>query len=333
MLYFHFMKCYSLFLIFLFTICLTHAQVTNTRQGVWSDATAWSSNAVPSTNENAVLNYDIVIDVDAYCRSLNLNGHNATVNSGIQLYVTGSNDNVDTLLSRYVVIDTTVSSVDTFKTIDFYYDDLKRNTSFVSIEYSSNGNPSYRYGGSFFYNGSGRLPYMGSYYSGSSNTQTRFFNYENGRLVYDSSGNTVIHYTYLTDTIIKQTVNYSTSSTVTDTVHVEYDNNGNIVHQIDSTATFSRQNFFYILDNHPNPFNSTQLNCYRVLNSLETFIEESFAKKNMLEVNQYYDVNGHYHSLYGYGYKANGYPKEIWGYDPVNPTAPTAGKALFIYTQ
>ena len=126
MLYFYRMKLFSLFLIPFFVTSLSQAQITNTRQGVWSDATVWSDNVVPGTNDDVMLNYDIIIDVDAYCRSLNANGHNVTVNTGTHLYVTGSNDYADTLLNRYVVLnDTTTSPADTFKTMDFYYDSLK----------------------------------------------------------------------------------------------------------------------------------------------------------------------------------------------------------------
>ena len=302
----------------------------------------WSDNVVPGTNDDVMLNYDIIIDVDAYCRSLNVNVHNVTINTGMHLYITGNNDNADTLLSRYVIVDTTVSPPDTFKTIDFYYDSLKRNISYISLQYSSNGIVNYKNVDSFFYNGGSSLPfkasnYFVSYYNGDSshNTNTRFFNYQNEKLVYDSSVNYTIHYTYFPNIIVCQKVNNSTASTVTDTAYVEYDGNGNIVHQADTTQSNGEQNFYYVFDNHPNPFNSTQLNRWRVLNSIETSIEQSFAKNNMLQVNQYYNdgITHHYQSLYGYGYKANGYAKEIWGYDAVNPSVVQRGKALFIYTR
>lgn len=91
LLYFRRMKLiYSL----LFTIITTTTfagQVKNIRPGLWSDASMWFNNAVPTANDTVSLNYDIVIDINASCMFFNTNGHNVTVNSGVSFTVTGYN--------------------------------------------------------------------------------------------------------------------------------------------------------------------------------------------------------------------------------------------------
>lgn len=81
--------CFTSFLLFIINVSIGQV-VTNVKTGVWSDATIWSNNIVPADTINIVLSYDIVIDTNAGCRSLNTNGHNVTVNSGFTLNVAGS---------------------------------------------------------------------------------------------------------------------------------------------------------------------------------------------------------------------------------------------------
>src|SRR5258708_31739596 len=85
--------CFTSFFLFIINISIGQV-VTNVKTGVWSDTTGWSNNVVPTDTINIVLRYDIVIDTNAGCRSLNTNGHNVTVNSGFTLNIAGSN-NVD----------------------------------------------------------------------------------------------------------------------------------------------------------------------------------------------------------------------------------------------
>src|SRR5205823_4689630 len=59
------------------------------KTGVWSDQTVWSNNSIPTDTTNILLSYDIVIDINATCKSLNTNSHEVTVNSGFILNVLG----------------------------------------------------------------------------------------------------------------------------------------------------------------------------------------------------------------------------------------------------
>jgi len=85
------MKALFTFLLFLI-INATFGQIVNVKAGVWSDPTIWSINALPTDTTDIILIYDIVIDINATCKSLNTNGHKVTVNSGVILNVTGSTD-------------------------------------------------------------------------------------------------------------------------------------------------------------------------------------------------------------------------------------------------
>src|SRR5438874_12596207 len=80
---------------FLLILKVSFGQVTNVRVGIWSDQTVWSNNTIPTDTTNITLNYDIVIDINATCKSLNTNGHNVTVNSGLTFNVSGTNFRVD----------------------------------------------------------------------------------------------------------------------------------------------------------------------------------------------------------------------------------------------
>ncbi len=78
-------------LTFLFFIVFTtsFSQVTNNKASLWSEPSTWSNNTIPNDNTDIILNYDIVIDINATCRSINTNGYTVTVNTGID-FVIGS---------------------------------------------------------------------------------------------------------------------------------------------------------------------------------------------------------------------------------------------------
>jgi hypothetical protein len=67
------------------------AQITNVNAGLWSDNTIWSNNALPVSSDAIVLNFDVTVDIDATCKSLNLNGHKVIVNPGVHLTILGDN--------------------------------------------------------------------------------------------------------------------------------------------------------------------------------------------------------------------------------------------------
>ena len=82
------MKAY--FTIFLFLLInISFGQVTNVKSGAWSDQTVWNNNIIPTDTTRIILSYDIHIDINAYCKSLNTNGHNVTVDLGITLNISG----------------------------------------------------------------------------------------------------------------------------------------------------------------------------------------------------------------------------------------------------
>ncbi len=82
------MKLYFTTFLFLL-INISFGQVTNVKTGAWSDPTVWNNNIIPSDTTNIILNYDIHVDINANCRSLNTNGHNVTVDLGIPLNISG----------------------------------------------------------------------------------------------------------------------------------------------------------------------------------------------------------------------------------------------------
>ncbi|WP_153797289.1 PQQ-binding-like beta-propeller repeat protein [Foetidibacter luteolus] len=63
--------------------------VFNVKVGNWSDPTTWSTGEVPLATDEVTLNFDVTVDVDAICKSLQVNNHNVHVNSNIQLYILG----------------------------------------------------------------------------------------------------------------------------------------------------------------------------------------------------------------------------------------------------
>src|SRR5438067_1045427 len=84
------MKAYFTFFLLLI-INTSIGQVTNVKAGAWSDQTVWSNNLIPTDTTNIFLSYNIVVDINAWCKSLNTNGYNVTVNMGATLNVGGTN--------------------------------------------------------------------------------------------------------------------------------------------------------------------------------------------------------------------------------------------------
>jgi len=66
-------------------------QTTNLRTGLWSDRAMWNTNMVPDSTDDIVLAFDISIDIDASCRSMQVNGHTTTINPGVNVCVGENN--------------------------------------------------------------------------------------------------------------------------------------------------------------------------------------------------------------------------------------------------
>ena len=84
------MKYILLIFNLLFIINPGFGQIHNVKNGLWSDNSTWSNNLLPTLNDAVILNFDITIDVDCSCKSLETNGHNVTINSGINFLIAGS---------------------------------------------------------------------------------------------------------------------------------------------------------------------------------------------------------------------------------------------------
>jgi hypothetical protein len=82
------MKLY--FAIYLFLLVnISFGQITNVRSGVWSDPTVWSNNLVPTDTTHVILSYNIQVNINGTCKHLNTNKHQVTVNTGMNLFVSG----------------------------------------------------------------------------------------------------------------------------------------------------------------------------------------------------------------------------------------------------
>ena len=314
-----------LFLFFFPLFCITAAgQMTNVKPGNWSDNSIWSGNTIPGSNDEVLLNFDVVVDIDAACLLLNSNGHHVTINAGVNLIITGNA--ADTLLARYVELYDSGGPVpDTSSINDFIYDSLKRNTS-IDSKYFLDGILDREYYTTFFYEGSSTLPFKKirttllatspSYYADG----TSYYSYSNGQLVIDSTvasetnPGSAAHYIYWPGGEITQTVyDYSSvpPAVYVDTVTMEY-LNGNITHQ--GAEHYPGVNdYFYEYDDHPNPFFHTQnkivFSYTYPFYSLGTAVEDVFAKNNATSIYESdYEV---YSSTQVYEYKANGYPKKV----------------------
>lgn len=113
--------------------------------------------------------------------------------------------NDSTLLSLYVVIDTTApQNLDTLSKATYSYDAQKRLTKYDWIDYTNGviSSPvSLRWKNLFFYNGNDTLPYKeidSTYELGNITTETIYHTYFNGKVLLDSSSTGfIIRYTYL----------------------------------------------------------------------------------------------------------------------------------------
>ena len=79
--------CFSICLFLLINFCF--GQITNVRSGIWSDPTVWSNNSIPTDTTHVILNYDIQVNINAYCKALKTNGHQVTVITGANMFVSG----------------------------------------------------------------------------------------------------------------------------------------------------------------------------------------------------------------------------------------------------
>jgi hypothetical protein len=302
----------------LFFITHTYGQITNIKPGNWSDNTVWSNNSVPAIYDDVVLDFDVVVNINATCQSLNSNGHNITISGGFNLNIAGNA--MDTLLSRFVMVDTTaINPVDTALIIDFSYDQYKRNTGIYSKSYQD---------GILWevYQDGSRLPFKKTLTTVFSNdpggyfNKTSYFSYQNSQLIADSTVDdaaiTVVHYYSYRTGVIATQQNYYISDPPqisSDSVQVVYSNQ-NIVRQYFTEPFNGLNDFNFVYDDHPNPFYHTQNKIAVTIDyprySFGTSVEDIFATNNALSIMQSNDIDN-WQSSYNYEYKSNGYPKTV----------------------
>lgn len=313
----------SIVLILLAFVC--DAQITNIKQGNWSDNTIWSNNLVPTSNDDVVLNFDIVVDINASCFSFNSNGHAVIINSGFELNISGTA--ADTLLARYVAFDAG-NPTDTSTTIDFTYDLLKRNILIDTKYFESPGVILRNYVVQVFYEGNSRYPSKKIITTPVADEQSYFlfdtvyYFWQNGRLVRDSTlwlgGGAIVHtYTYAPNKLIR-TINFyvpNPPAPYSDSATFEY-LNGNITRQLGPVIYPQLNDYSYSYDNHPNPFYYTQNKLvfqYRFpFYPSYAFVDDLSEKNNVTSIYEMADAV--LSSTQSYQYKVNGYPKRVDAY-------------------
>ncbi|MEP7107923.1 MAG: hypothetical protein ABI760_08070 [Ferruginibacter sp.] len=65
--------------------------ITSVQSGLWSDINTWSNRKIPDRNTVVILHHDVIVDIDAFCKSLTpyRNDVDVTVNQGKILLITG----------------------------------------------------------------------------------------------------------------------------------------------------------------------------------------------------------------------------------------------------
>lgn len=70
-------------------IAQNDSAVINVKAGLWSDPSVWITNTIPTPYDSVILMYDLQVDVNAFCKSLKLNGHNVIVAPNKVLTIAG----------------------------------------------------------------------------------------------------------------------------------------------------------------------------------------------------------------------------------------------------
>ena len=67
----------------------TDTAITTLKSGDWSDPSVWSTLKVPDITDSIVLMHNVVVDITAFCKAMNLNGKSLTVKEGINFTIDG----------------------------------------------------------------------------------------------------------------------------------------------------------------------------------------------------------------------------------------------------
>ncbi len=230
-------------------------QITNIQAGLWSDSAIWVNSAPPSANDSVLLNFNITIGEDAACKYLNTNGHDLTINTGVNLFIGGSilSNPADTFsLKKFVVLDTTqVSPNDTLYIYNYTYDSLNRCIQIKVTDYQNN-KVGYTYN---YFNGTDNLitsrKLINQVYSDSA---FEYFVYSpDGKVLYDSvilfrgsSGRSVFTYNYQTmnDTVIS-IINANNHPLLIGKYLITKNEYGDIISEKDTSFQYNSGSYFY----------------------------------------------------------------------------------------
>jgi hypothetical protein len=261
----------------------------------------------------------------------------------------GSGTTVDsTILWKYIELDTTHPAGSDTATIYTYKYDSQKRLEAVTVRDSS------YYGGyiydtvKYYYTGADTLSYkitrmeVEPY---ASYTDTGFYSYSNGIVVYDSTYTT--QYFPLTDTLEGGVTQYTISGNnvlisgrhfqasplpagfSNGTIFKTY-MNGNIVTQTDTTTSHNLTDYPDVqlnYDNHPNPFYKIDLH-YPIYD--DGLFSRSAQKNNFIEeIGGASASNLFNHIKYSYTYRPDGYPVKVRKIDMLFPTDSRVG--IFIY--
>ncbi len=67
--------------------------IKNIKSGLWSDPATWSNNTIPDETSVIELDFGVIVDINAKCKSLKTNSHIVTVNQNVNLIINGYQNN------------------------------------------------------------------------------------------------------------------------------------------------------------------------------------------------------------------------------------------------
>ena len=320
--------------------------MVNLRAGSWKMPHTWLYERVPNDTDNVVLMRDILVDVNATCRSLTTNGYNVTVAPGYHLTITGHDSlataDTDTLIAALSVVyvgDTTGGDVIDQVYKKYEYDAQKRVSK--TIVYDDDAEKTTLY----FYNGNSRLPYKIIHTDPCDemvndqclvHNDTSYYTYNaDGIVIRDSSrsleGLYALHYKRVyrydisSDSVIRYGAinNFTISIGINDTTAYEYFekdtvyyqrilNNGNIVYQF-ANSRHGHDEHIFTQDHHKNPLYPGSVHL-PVLPLEMLLFQDPEQLNNNLTHEESYSVEGSDQSIKfrsAFYYKANGYPAEV----------------------
>lgn len=170
------MKYILILLLVSFNNLTSFAQISNVKTGLWSDQSVWDGNSIPTALDDVTLRFNMIVDINASCRSLNLNGNNIIVNGGVNLQILGNGSITgdSTYISTVYLVLVDGSLIDSVETTTYNYDHLKRLTLIMdtikNLDYEAVQSIHYSY------SLNDTVPYKSELFSASSDgtTQTQF---------------------------------------------------------------------------------------------------------------------------------------------------------------